>query len=289
MRRDRAQYGQAMTEFLVACLVLIPLFLAMPLLGKYLDMAHAGVQGSRYLAWERTVWAPSDKDDLQLAHEMRNRVYTAVGTPVLPVDGAGPPAAYNPLWHDPAGAPMLASFDKVGAAMAEEQTTPGLITNALVQGVLNAYNTILGWLSEFNGAPEVHFDNVNVKRMYAGGSVVAIAEQGAASTGSGQNPQAALAYELPSNLYVPAVGMASRPNVIITDAWGVTGAGRRKDCPGRSELCQVESLVPTYLTLGGWVQDVTNAFGKVIPEFGKLEFGLVKPGLAPADRNEKAK
>lgn len=282
MRTDPTQHGQAMTEFLVACLVLIPLFLAMPLLGKYLDMAHAGVQGSRYLAWERTVWAPSDKSDLELIQEMRHRVYTAVGEPLRPTDGAGPPAAYNPLWKDQAGAPMLAGFEKVNGAMSKEQTTPGLITNALVQGVLDIYNTILGWLSEFNGAPEVHFDNVNVKRMYAGQSQVMIAEQGAA-TGE-QKLQAALAYQLPSTLHVPGVTMLSRPNVIITDAWGVSGAGKRKNCPDRSELCQVEALTPTYLMLGGWVQKLTGAFGTVIPEFGMLEFGVVKPGLAPDDR-----
>lgn len=51
------QRGQAITEFNVtAAFVLIPLFIMIPLLGKYIDMKHASVQAARYMAWERTVW-----------------------------------------------------------------------------------------------------------------------------------------------------------------------------------------------------------------------------------------
>jgi hypothetical protein len=61
------QRGQAMTEMLVAsAFVLVPLFLIVPMLGKYIDMQHAAVAGARYVAWERTVKLPdSDRDDYQ--------------------------------------------------------------------------------------------------------------------------------------------------------------------------------------------------------------------------------
>ncbi|EPJ47034.1 MAG: hypothetical protein OFPII_16070 [Osedax symbiont Rs1] len=61
------QKGQAMTEMLVAsAFVLVPLFLIVPMLGKYIDMQHAAVSGARFVAWERTVkLAKSNRDKFQ--------------------------------------------------------------------------------------------------------------------------------------------------------------------------------------------------------------------------------
>jgi len=50
-----------MTETLItAVLVLVPLLLLIPLLGKYIDIKHATIQSARYQAWEYTVWYSSD-------------------------------------------------------------------------------------------------------------------------------------------------------------------------------------------------------------------------------------
>ena len=55
--------GQAMTETLItAVLVLVPLLLLIPLLGKYIDIKHATIQSARYQAWEYTVWYSSDDE-----------------------------------------------------------------------------------------------------------------------------------------------------------------------------------------------------------------------------------
>ena len=54
-RRSQAgpfsQQGQALTEFLVASLVVVPLFLLIPMIGKYQDMAHNTLMASRYVAF----------------------------------------------------------------------------------------------------------------------------------------------------------------------------------------------------------------------------------------------
>jgi hypothetical protein len=57
------QKGQAATEFLIAAVfILVPLFLTIPLLGKYIDIRHAAVQQARFEAWEYTAWTgPSEK------------------------------------------------------------------------------------------------------------------------------------------------------------------------------------------------------------------------------------
>ena len=50
-------HGQAMTEFAIAAAtVLVPLFLILPVLTKYIDVSLSSVEMARYVAWERTVW-----------------------------------------------------------------------------------------------------------------------------------------------------------------------------------------------------------------------------------------
>lgn len=57
MRLYRRQGGQAMTEFVIAATyVLLPIFIGVPLLAKYIDIKQAAVQAARYEAWEYTVW-----------------------------------------------------------------------------------------------------------------------------------------------------------------------------------------------------------------------------------------
>jgi hypothetical protein len=46
-----------MTELLItASMLLVPLMLLIPLLGKYIDIKHSTIQAARYEAWEYTVW-----------------------------------------------------------------------------------------------------------------------------------------------------------------------------------------------------------------------------------------
>lgn len=74
-----------MTEFFVSLLVFVPLFLFLPLVGKYQDIKHKALEASRYTAWERTVWAADtaswndgevNKSDAQLAAEVNSRMFS---------------------------------------------------------------------------------------------------------------------------------------------------------------------------------------------------------------------
>lgn len=57
--------GQALTEFLIcASYVLIPLFLGLSMLAKYIDIKQAAVQAARYEAWEYTVWYATDTENI---------------------------------------------------------------------------------------------------------------------------------------------------------------------------------------------------------------------------------
>ncbi|MHB1372375.1 MAG: hypothetical protein ACYCWL_00630 [Thauera sp.] len=95
--------GQSTVEFLLLALVLLPLFLIVPLLGKQLDIAQTAASASRYVAFEGTVRHGSSlqpwKSDAELADEVRRRFFSVSTAPVKTGDVAGDFAAHrNPLW-----------------------------------------------------------------------------------------------------------------------------------------------------------------------------------------------
>ncbi len=73
----RFQQGQAMTEFVIAMAVVVPLALGVIYVGKYQDVKYSAIQASRYTAFER-VFDPSSahKNATVLAEETRERFFT---------------------------------------------------------------------------------------------------------------------------------------------------------------------------------------------------------------------
>lgn len=121
------QQGQSTTEFVVLSLVLVPLLLTVPLVGKYMDVAQTTVVASRYVAFEGTVHHSSSKGgwktDAELAQEVRRRFYSNSAAPIKTDDAAGDFDAHrNPLWYDHRSAPMLPVFaGNVGVESRREQ------------------------------------------------------------------------------------------------------------------------------------------------------------------------
>lgn len=105
------QTGQAMTEFVVvAATVLVPLFLILPILGKYGDMNITAPQAARYVVWERTVWHNSndyesngvdtstnypEKAPATIAYEAKQRF---MQDPMVDLTSSG--YTQNPFWVD---------------------------------------------------------------------------------------------------------------------------------------------------------------------------------------------
>lgn len=111
----RAQRGQATTEFVVLALVLVPLFLGVALIGKYIDMMQATEQASRYVAFEGVARhsGSSWKSDAELALEVRRRFFSNSDAPVKTNDAAGNFAAHrNPIWSDAGGRPLIDNFEE---------------------------------------------------------------------------------------------------------------------------------------------------------------------------------
>jgi len=136
------QRGQAIVEFLVGALVLIPLFLLMPLIGKYLDIKQATIAASRKLAFECTV-RYADCSNLNgnpsFADEIRMRFFAGDQSPVLTNDLPGQDAVQagqgNPLWVDNRGRPLLENYSDVGIRADASDIDPGA---GLVTSLLNA-------------------------------------------------------------------------------------------------------------------------------------------------------
>jgi hypothetical protein len=117
MKSWHGEHGQALTEFIVIALALVPLFLIVPLIGKYQDISHAAQMASRYVAFDATV----NNDDIdgssfktadQLAGEVRRRFFSNVDAAIKTNDTAGNFDAHrNPLWSDTTGKALIADFD----------------------------------------------------------------------------------------------------------------------------------------------------------------------------------
>lgn len=118
--------GQSTVEFLVLALVLTPLFMIVPLLGKQLDIAQAASAASRYVAFEGMVHHGASprgwKSDALLAAEVRRRFFSNSDAPIKTGDVAGDFAAHrNPLWHDHRGRALLPVLaNHVGAGSLRE-------------------------------------------------------------------------------------------------------------------------------------------------------------------------
>lgn len=132
-----------MIEFLVVALTLVPLFLLVPLIGKYLDIKQASIAASRKLAFECTV-RYEDCNDLNshpaFADEIRSRFFA--GDTALALTNDRPAAAAieagngNPLWVDRRGRPLLENFEDVGIRTDASDIDAGasLVSSLLAAG-----------------------------------------------------------------------------------------------------------------------------------------------------------
>lgn len=153
----RSQRGQATTEFAVLALVLVPLFIAVPLIGKYIDMMQAAEQASRYVAFEAAARNSSSswKTDTELAIEVRRRFFSTANAPVKTGDVVGEfPAFRNPVWSDHSGKPLLDNFN---TSVLVKGDVAGLnaIASAIYRSPLDLSNDNL-----YTGTVALKFSNI---------------------------------------------------------------------------------------------------------------------------------
>lgn len=113
--RRSLQRGQALTEFLVAAVALIPLLLLIPVIAKYQDIGNSTQAASRYVAFDamtRNDSVSSWKAEAQVAAEVRRRFFSNIDAPIKTNDVAGNFKAHqNLFWRDPKDAPLIADLN----------------------------------------------------------------------------------------------------------------------------------------------------------------------------------
>ena len=102
--KNHYEKGAALVETVVLLMLLIPLALGLPMLGKMIDLKQTTVQASRYAAWESTV-----HDDMPA--DMNVRFFGDINNPI---DGSD--ESPNALWGERA-------VDEDSADAVEDGTT----------------------------------------------------------------------------------------------------------------------------------------------------------------------
>ncbi len=137
--------GQALTEFVILCLAIVPLFLAIPVLAGYFDLKHRSQQASRYAVWERTVWSPEAgawknggaqavKPDARLQKEVDRRIFNH---PLHPLQDEE--VSEDPLWTDHAYGRLVrdsAARDESGNPQSYRVLTRGSLDDTPVRNPL---------------------------------------------------------------------------------------------------------------------------------------------------------
>ncbi|HWU85040.1 MAG TPA: hypothetical protein VN028_06875 [Rhodocyclaceae bacterium] len=293
-----------MIEAIVACaLVLVPLFLAIPIIAKYQDIRSQVVQGARYAAWERTVWFGGDaavemgfgsftnkwdaneKSDTAIRTEIGKRILSKNGGKFASADKSSSGSlSGDPMWRDRQGNTLLQNYSDVSGSYANDDA-PGLI-NAVLGPVMEVTSVV----SDFT---------VDTHAQYTANVGLAVREVAfntdplAVTPGHGN----ALKQGYTGDFLATSKKMTfSEKNVIVANSWSANGPGsldQLNDADTKDHITvyrQIRGLTPTSLLKpsGGAfkvVLDVMQAVALVFfPELSTLDLGRIEVDKVPADR-----
>jgi hypothetical protein len=106
----KSQRGQAMTEFVAAMALFIPLIMGVIYVFKYGDIKHQAIQASRYAAMERALDPHAQESDTVIKDEAIARFFSDGGQHALKPNekpAASTDGDENPNWGQLNGDPML--------------------------------------------------------------------------------------------------------------------------------------------------------------------------------------
>ena len=290
---SRAQHGQAMVEALIAsALVLVPLFLAIPVIAKYMDIKCYTVQAARYAAWERSVWFGGDaaakmgignggnkwkanaKSDDQIRQEIDSRLLYDSTSPFQ--SGSATTGNEKTFWHDRKGTSLLQNYDG-NSNKVDNSTSPGL-TSVLLSPLL----TITSVVSNFT---------LDTKAEYTA-DVGLTVKQVAYNTGAGLGGCKGSSDCQGVDYLATGTPMSfSEKDVLVANGWSANGPGSLNDKSGRLTVySQIRGLTPSSLLNppNGAFRDVLNVLKTLstvlFPELSTLELGKIEVDKMPADR-----
>lgn len=263
----RRQRGQALTELVVLAAVLVPLFLLVPVLAKYIHLRHANQQAARAAAWDATVspdYALPNRQATQT--RMIDRHFTAADAPIRTQPAAGQPdAALGDVFYNTFSDQPLLERTDIQLAGYRNDNAPGLMDDLL---------------SVAEAAPGEFPPN---KKGLITAEVAVRPRNLRTSDG---RPAAYLAPFDSINLQMTA------RQTLLADAWNAKGPGYGDNPHARSVIGQVETLVPSawvgaeFNKIIDFVEPVINLipFLRVIT---RLDMGHIDPDVVPHERLER--
>lgn len=238
------QRGQAMVEFWVAALVLIPMLLLVPMIAKYQDLTFATQMASRYASFDAMVRNEavnnSEKPLAQLQDEVRRRFFSNPEAPIKTLDVAGDFKGHqNLFWRLPKDEAMIAKFADV----------------TVTRKVEGASDVDAAFSNRMGGLAGIHTAEVSVK-------VANI-------------PQTLLVYEPFNNLNMTI----TRGTSVVVDSWAVRDAATVQAKIADAKFFPAASLGTLSATLDPVLKVVEP--GVTPPKLGQLS---AWSGGLPADR-----
>lgn len=275
MIRSKWQKGQAMTEMLVAsAFVLVPLFLIVPMVGKYIDMQQATVVAARYSAWETTVTGSSDT---ALAEA---RVYAEANDPLT----NSPGSSGRSLWTYHNKLPMYDSSNesnynatmsaaKSGSDQIHDSTFG--VTRTVVAGIGKGVEAVTGLINRFLSTGT--FDVIDTSGVVSVESRLNIKAQPQFTTLNNSST---------ADLITGGVPVFNARAQVYSVSWGVNG---------KQELLEkVQPIVPTAiighgldkLSFAGFSAQEALSILTLSPEIApsQLKFGVVDLDAHPRDK-----
>lgn len=253
----RLQRGQSLTEVAVLCAVLVPLFLLVPILAKYIHARQATQQAARAIAWEATVSPnyalPPTARQRDLAVDRffgraDDRIVSRAG------NGARDAAVGEVFMNTFSNRPLVRRGDL--ALTRYSSSSPG--------GMMDKIGDVTAMFGGFppnrNGltTATLRLDVQDLKG--SDGRSLAFLE-----------PFDALGLQFQAT------------HVVLADPWNAAGSGL-KGASSRSVMAQVKPMVPT-----GHMAGIATAFDglSMLPMVGtlsKLEPGYIAPDVVPMDK-----
>ncbi len=277
--RLRPERGQAMVEFVVAAtFFLVPLFLAMVVLGKLNDVQHTTSMAARYAAWERTVWYDDDgskfaaynginrKNAAQISNEIGVRLINDRSLAVSVIRNGDKSATtfangVDPLWRDNAHIAYLEKFDQQQTGVAREAPTRDIAGRAI--GLIKAFplpSVVSGTI-----VPPVPTDTLAVASVNF--------------KGVGKNSQAYARLWPKATVWgADWTGLDfAATGAILSNTWYANGSDSTRQ--------MVEESVPMAKGFGEVAGRAISAGMKLWDPFGeKPQWGKVAPDVVPGDR-----
>lgn len=247
------QSGQAASEFLIIMLVLVPLFLLVPMLGKISDLNQTAIQASRYAAFERTINPAANKSDEMILAETKARFFQKVEGQIQSAQNTTHLDEYkNPMWRAFGNDYLIQSVGNDVVLSLKNETTPGTVASNI--------STKISELAKDS--------NLTSDGLYSATVNIDIAANKflPANSGCSANNQSMFA-------------CLSRHTVILGDTWNASG-----DPSSNQVVERVKPFVPTNKF--SELEKITGAIGNLplLEEWQGFKPGFIAPDVIPADR-----